>query len=118
MKQSAVEWLDEKLNAIRLDVDRNVINFIDLSIQKAKEMEKEQQLELIQFLADREDFKEHSSMSIFIMKTFGLFILLFIICIITYAILLKDWTTPQIVTQSTIIAYIMQQYLTEQFKNK
>jgi hypothetical protein len=43
MKQSAVEWLDEKLNAIRLDVDRNAINFIDLSIQKAKEMEKEQQ---------------------------------------------------------------------------
>lgn len=41
--QTAVEWLDEKLNAIRLDVDRNAINFIDLSLQKAKEMEKQQQ---------------------------------------------------------------------------
>jgi len=42
MTQTAVEWLDEKLNTIRLDVDRNVINFIDLSIQKAKEIENQQ----------------------------------------------------------------------------
>jgi hypothetical protein len=53
-----------------------------------------------------------------IMKTFGLFILLLILIGITNSLMLKGWTTPEIVTQSTIIAYIMQQYCTEEFKNK
>ncbi len=52
------------------------------------------------------------------MKTFGLFMIFFTVLTITNSIFLKDWTTPEIVTQSTLIAYIMQQYLTEQFKNK
>ena len=47
------------------------------------------------------------------MKTFGLFMLIFVLCTITNSIFLKDWTTPEIVTQSTLIAYIMQQYLTK-----
>lgn len=51
------------------------------------------------------------------MKTFGLFMLLFVLLVITNAIFLKGWTTPEIVTQSTIIAYIIQQYI-EKFKNK
>jgi hypothetical protein len=42
MKQSAVEWLEKELKAIRLDVDKNVLKFIDKSFEIAKEMEKEQ----------------------------------------------------------------------------
>jgi hypothetical protein len=43
MKQTAVEWLEKELNAIRLDVDKNVLKFIDKSFEIAKGMEKEQQ---------------------------------------------------------------------------
>jgi hypothetical protein len=42
MKQTAVEWLEKELNAIRLDIDKNVLKFIDKSLEKAKEMEKQQ----------------------------------------------------------------------------
>ena len=42
MKQSAVEWLEKELNAIRLDVDKNVLKFIDKSFEIAKEIENEQ----------------------------------------------------------------------------
>jgi len=52
------------------------------------------------------------------MKTFGLFMLLLIITTITNSLLLKGWSTPEIVIQSTLISYIMQQYFTKQFKNK
>ena len=68
MKQTAVEWLVEQ---IKKDSNLRLRGFdIDGIGKQAKEMEKEQQLELIQFLADREDFKEHSSMSIFIAEDF------------------------------------------------
>ena len=53
-----------------------------------------------------------------IMKTFGLFMLLLILIGIANSFMLKGWTTPEILTQSTIIAYIMQQYCAEEFKNK
>jgi hypothetical protein len=64
MKQTAVEWLIEQMSQ-----STTMKGWIEI-FDKAKEMEKEQQLELIQFLADREDFKEHSSMSIFIAEDF------------------------------------------------
>lgn len=53
------------------------------------------------------------------MKTFGLFILLFlfITIVLSYG-LSKEWSVPEIMIQSTIIAYIMQQYFTEEIKNK
>ena len=66
MKQTAVEWLIEKHFG---SIENCTPNFRK-NINQAKEMEKEQQLELIQFLAEREDFKEHSSMSIFIAEDF------------------------------------------------
>ena len=40
MKQTALEFLEGQLIHIRLDVDKNVLKFIDTSIEKAKEMEK------------------------------------------------------------------------------
>jgi hypothetical protein len=43
MEKSAVEWLEKELNAIRLDVDKNVLKFIDKSFEIAKEIEKQQQ---------------------------------------------------------------------------
>jgi hypothetical protein len=52
------------------------------------------------------------------MKTFGLFILLFTIATIILSLVLVEWTSPQIVTHSTLLAYIMQQYFTEESKNK
>lgn len=42
MKTTPVEWLEKELNAIRLDVDKNVLKFIDKSFEIAKEMEKQQ----------------------------------------------------------------------------
>ena len=64
MKQTAVEWLIEQIDHIYIH------QLYDKKFNQAKEMEKEQQLELIQFLAEREDFKEYSSMSIFIAEDF------------------------------------------------
>ena len=66
MKQTAVEWLIEKHFG---SIENCTPNFRK-NINQAKEMEKEQQLELIQFLAEREDFKEHSSISIFIAEDY------------------------------------------------
>jgi len=49
------------------------------------------------------------------MKTFGLFILLlFIITIILALSLSKTWTSPEILIESTILAYIMQQYIVKE----
>ena len=73
---TAVELLEEKLNEIKSSsTDMNgTIKFLEIEFKElfkqAKEMEKKEQLELIQFLAEREDFKEHSSMSIFIAEDF------------------------------------------------
>ena len=68
MKQTAVEYLIEQ---IKKDSNLRLRGFdIDGIGKQAKEMEKQQQLELIQFLAEREDFKEHFSMSIFIAEDF------------------------------------------------
>lgn len=50
--------------------DNRFLSAFEEEIEQAKEMEKEQQLELIEFLAEREDFKEYSSMSIFIAEDF------------------------------------------------
>lgn len=86
MKQTAVEWLKSELT----EVERNLINktFLQLNnslaghklkdvFKQAKKMEKQQQvyseeevLELIQFLAEKKDFKDYSSISIFDAKDF------------------------------------------------
>lgn len=51
------------------------------------------------------------------MKTFGLFMLLLLLFTIGLSLgLPKDWTVPEIMIQSTLLAYIMQQYLVEKFK--
>jgi hypothetical protein len=75
MKQSAVEYFVEQLEAIGFSTN-NIIEF-ENEVQIAKEMEEEQQgyskeevLELIQFLAEREDFEGHHPMSIFIAQDF------------------------------------------------
>jgi uncharacterized membrane protein SpoIIM required for sporulation len=48
------------------------------------------------------------------MKTFGLFMILFLAFTIGLSLgLPKDWTVPQIMLQSTLLAYIMQQYLVD-----
>ena len=52
------------------------------------------------------------------MKTFGIFMLLFFIITIMLSLVLTKWTSSEVVTQSTLLAYIMQQYFTEEFKNK
>jgi hypothetical protein len=77
MKQTAVEKLElSLLGIISFDSEELRVKYKDI-IAKAKEMEKQQKgysekevLELIQFLAEKEDFKEHSSMSIFIAKDY------------------------------------------------
>ena len=66
MKQKAVEWYFKQMQS-KEKFTQEEFNSI---YQQAKEIEKQQQLELIQFLAEREDFKEHSSMSIFIAEDF------------------------------------------------
>lgn len=75
MKQTAVEWLVEQLERIGFSTN-NIIEF-ENEVQISKEMEKQQQgyseekvLELIQFLAEREDFEGHHPMSIFIAQDF------------------------------------------------
>lgn len=52
------------------------------------------------------------------MKTFGLFMLLFVTFSITNTILLRNWKTPEIIIQSTILAYIMQQYFIQKINRK
>ena len=68
MKQTAVEWLANEFYE-KLEVKGDGALFNDL-VNQAKEMEKEQQLELIQFLSEKEDFKENSSISIFIAEDY------------------------------------------------
>jgi len=83
MKQTAVEWQFEQFFNSFEKFNNGECTFNDylkrnLEIRdQAKEMEKQQQdysekqvLELIQFLAEKEYFKEHSSMSIFIAKDY------------------------------------------------
>ena len=71
VKLTEIEYLDDKITTTELDV------IIDNLGEQAKEMEKQQQgyseeevLELIQFLSDEEDFKENSSISIFIAEDY------------------------------------------------
>lgn len=48
------------------------------------------------------------------MKTFGLFMLLFLAFTIALSLgLPKEWSSPEILIQSTLLAYIMQQYIAE-----
>jgi hypothetical protein len=46
-KQTAVEWLQKELNWIE---ENKYTSYIELKIQQAKEMEKQNQLDLIRFL--------------------------------------------------------------------
>ena len=69
MKQTAIEWLESEMLKPNLSMK-------DI-LEQAKEIEKEQQdyneqqvLELIQFLAEKEDFKDYSSISIFTAEDF------------------------------------------------
>jgi hypothetical protein len=48
------------------------------------------------------------------MKTFGLFMILLLLFTVGLSLgLPKDWTVPEIMLQSTLLAYIMQQYLVD-----
>jgi hypothetical protein len=76
MKQTAVEWFDEQLD-ILLEMYGSEWDKVKKVFEQAKEMEKQQQgyseeevLELIQFLAEREDFEGYHPMSIFIAQDF------------------------------------------------
>jgi hypothetical protein len=51
------------------------------------------------------------------MKTFGLFILLFLVIVSTLSLLFTDWKTSEIIIESTLLAYIYQQYFTEKIIN-
>lgn len=72
MKQTAVEYLIKEFSNILGKIQTEPLQdlFLIDAIKQAKEMEKQQQLELIQFLSDKEDFKENSSISIFIAEDF------------------------------------------------
>jgi hypothetical protein len=52
------------------------------------------------------------------MKTFGLFMVLLLLIVVGLSGVSKEWSGPEIIIQSTILAYIMQQYFTEELKNK
>ena len=53
------------------------------------------------------------------MKTFALFmVLLQFITILLFFVLSKKWSESEIIIESTLLAYIMQQYLTKEFKKK
>lgn len=56
MKQTAIEWLEENLNTIRFDVDKNVLKFIDKSIEQAKEMEKENMINFLKSIFQQDGF--------------------------------------------------------------
>ena len=49
------------------------------------------------------------------MKTFGLFMVLLLAFTVGLSLALPDWTVPEIMIQSTLLAYIMQQYLVDKF---
>lgn len=52
------------------------------------------------------------------MKTFSLFMLLFVTISVLFSLILKDWSSQEIVLQSTLLAYIMQQYFESEVKKK
>jgi hypothetical protein len=53
------------------------------------------------------------------MKTFGLFMLLFLFITIGLSLLLpKEWSAPEILLQSTLLAYIVQQYRTKEIDDE
>ena len=52
------------------------------------------------------------------MKSFGLFMLLFILMNVTIALTLPMVSEGELFIESTLLAYIMQQYFTEEIKNK
>jgi len=52
------------------------------------------------------------------MKTFGLFISLFLIIVIILSLLFTDWKTSEIIIESTLLSYIYQQYFTKEIINK
>ena len=52
------------------------------------------------------------------MKTFGLFMILFIVTVISLTRTLKGLSASEAIIESTILAYIMQQYFTEEVKKK
>jgi len=47
------------------------------------------------------------------MKTFGLFMVLLLLFTVGLSLGLPDWTVPEIMIQSTLLAYIMQQYFVD-----
>lgn len=70
MQQLLEEVILEREKSISVEF-RDALDFVITAIKTDfKEMEKEQQLELIQFLSEKEDFKEHSSMSVFIAEDY------------------------------------------------
>jgi hypothetical protein len=52
------------------------------------------------------------------MKTFGLFMVLLLLFTIGLSLGLPDWTVPEIMIQSTLLAYIMQQYFVDKINEK
>lgn len=52
------------------------------------------------------------------MKTFGLFMILFIVIAISLTLTLTGWPATELIIESTMLAYIMQQYITEEIKSK
>ena len=52
------------------------------------------------------------------MKTFGLFIMLFVLMNITIALTIPMVSEGELLIESTLLTYIMQQYFTEEIKNK
>ena len=52
------------------------------------------------------------------MKTFGLFILLFLLNIIILSVIFTRWNVSEIIIESTLLSYIYQQYFTKENTNK
>lgn len=52
------------------------------------------------------------------MKTFGLFMILYIVISILLSLTSIGLSAPEITIESTILAYIMQQYFIKEIKNK
>jgi hypothetical protein len=52
------------------------------------------------------------------MKTFRLFMLLFLVIVVNLALLFDDWKISEIIIESTLLAYIYQQYFIKENTNK
>jgi hypothetical protein len=52
------------------------------------------------------------------MKTFGLFMILFIVITILLSSTLYSCSAIEIIIESTILSYILQQYFVKEIKNK